>query len=80
MKQSARLIHFITCQSGINSTQVNKNINRLGKHENDLITPNKYTFDLLSLTLFSVDTFDSQISANNFSQDNIGTKLPYDTD
>ena len=38
-----------------------------GKPAYDLITPNEYTFDLLPLTLFSVNILDSQISANNVS-------------
>ena len=44
-----------------------KKINNLGKPENNLIIPNKYTLDLLPLSLFYVDILDSQTSANIFS-------------
>ena len=57
-------------------TKGNKNINCLGKPENDLITPYKYTLDLLLSPLFSVYIMDSQISANKFPQDGVGMKTP----
>ena len=44
---------------------VNKNC--LEKPADDIITPNEYTFNLLLLTLFSIDILDSQILANNVS-------------
>ena len=73
IKHSARFLHFHACQLGMNSMQVKKS-NILGKPENNLITPNEYTLDLLPLINYLLISWNHKYQLIMFTQETFGMK------
>ena len=67
IQHSACFLHFLDRQLGATSMQGNKKSNHLVKPTYDLIIPNEYILDLLSLPLFSVDLLGIVVQVSLYS-------------